>query len=35
MFLIDLSHKYYYILSSKAGNGELVQLVAQLSEYGC
>jgi len=39
-FLVDLSHKYSYtmpslFLSSKAGNEELVQLVAQLSEFGC
>jgi len=39
-FLVDLSHKYSYsmpslFLSSKAGNGELVKLVAQLSEFGC
>jgi hypothetical protein len=39
-FLIDLSHKYSYsmpslFLSSKAGNGELVMMVAQLSEFGC
>jgi hypothetical protein len=39
-FLIDLSHKYSYsmpslFLSSKAGNGELVKMVAQLSEFGC
>ncbi len=39
-FLIDLSHKYSYsmpslFISSKAGNGELVKMVAQLSEFGC
>lgn len=39
-FLIDLSHKYSYslpslFLSSKRGKGDLVKMVAQLSEFGC
>jgi hypothetical protein len=39
-FLVDLSHKYSYsmptlFLSSKAENGELVKMIAQLSEFGC